>query len=226
MQTILAQIDAQIERGRSLRERQPRSAEDVKTSELDEGRWVDFVREILGRSFSTDHYAREFRAAGGFGTVLGDPGERWEVCRDRITHRVNALQSIRDRLELIQELSIPADKPEVGLHSFSLCLHGTIIEKCELLFQSEHYAEAVERSFKVVRDRLRTLTGHERGADAFGTGKLHIKGAIANHVDKDFNEGVKFFTMAIDMFRNEKATRQKSALMIPLRRCNTSYGAA
>jgi uncharacterized protein (TIGR02391 family) len=84
-------------------------------------------------------------------------------------------------------------------------LHEAIIARCERLFRSGHYAEAVESGFKVVRDRLRSLTGHETGSDAFGTRKLHVKGAIAPHVDKDFNDGVKFLTMAIDKFRNEKA---------------------
>jgi len=85
-----------------------------------------------------------------------------------------------------------------------MLLHKDIIAKCEKLFTSGHYAEAVEKSFKVVRDRLRELTGYEKGSEAFGKGKLHIKGAIAPHVDDDFNDGVKFLTMAIDMFRNEK----------------------
>jgi len=41
--------------------------------------------------------------------------------------------------------------------------------------------------------------------EAFGKGKLHIEGAVAINVDEDFNEAVKFFTMAIDRFRNEKS---------------------
>lgn len=83
-------------------------------------------------------------------------------------------------------------------------LHNAIIAKCEKLFWSGHYPEAVELSFKIVRDRLRELTGYEKGSEAFGKGKLHVKGSIAPHVDVDFNAGVKFLTMAIDMFRNEK----------------------
>ncbi len=58
-------------------------------------------------------------------------------------------------------------------------LHKAIIAKCEKLFWSGHYAEAVERSFRVVRDRLRQLTGYEKGSEAFGKGKLHVKGAVA-----------------------------------------------
>jgi uncharacterized protein (TIGR02391 family) len=83
-------------------------------------------------------------------------------------------------------------------------LHEAVLARCENLFRSGHYAEAAEFSFRVVRGRLRQLTGHETGSEAFGKGKLHVKGAIEPHVDADFNQGVKFLTMAIDMFRNEK----------------------
>ncbi len=84
-------------------------------------------------------------------------------------------------------------------------LHPDIYSKCKHLFETGAYAEAVEKSFKVVRDRLRLLTTHETGSEAFGKGNLHIKGAATPYVDKDFNDAVKFLTMAIDKFRNEKA---------------------
>jgi uncharacterized protein (TIGR02391 family) len=84
-------------------------------------------------------------------------------------------------------------------------LHPRILEKCSSLYHKREYPEAVEKGFKVVRDRLRELTGFEKGSEAFGKGHLHISGAAANNVDKDFNEGVKYLTMAIDMFRNEKS---------------------
>jgi uncharacterized protein (TIGR02391 family) len=87
----------------------------------------------------------------------------------------------------------------------SATLHPAIYHGCRRLFASEHYPQAVEKSFKIVRERLRALSGHETGADAFGKGKLHIEGAVAEHVDRDFQDGVKFLTMAIDRFRNEKA---------------------
>jgi uncharacterized protein (TIGR02391 family) len=94
-------------------------------------------------------------------------------------------------------------------------LHKEIIAKCEGLFRSAHYPQAVERSFKVVRDRLRQLTNYEKGADAFGKGGLRVEGAITPYVDGDFNEGVKFLTMAIDMFRNEKVHTAESGVDDP-----------
>ena len=89
--------------------------------------------------------------------------------------------------------------------------------KCHELYENGTYTEAVEKGSKVVRDRLRKLTSYETGSDAFGRGKLHIKGATAPHVDRDFNEGVKFLTMAIDQLRNEKVHTSDAKIEDPIR---------
>ena len=98
-------------------------------------------------------------------------------------------------------------------------LHPAIFSKCKSLFETGAYAEAVEKSFKVVRDRLRFLTTYETGSEAFGIrkGNLHIKGAAAPNVDKDFNEAVKFLTMSIDKFRNEKSHTSDAKISEPQR---------
>ncbi|MBU3978485.1 TIGR02391 family protein [Patescibacteria group bacterium] len=103
-----------------------------------------------------------------------------------------------------------------GIHDLSL-LHPIIFSKCQSLFEKTEYPETVEKGFKVVRDRLRKLTGYETGSEAFGKGKLHIKGAAAQNVDLDFNEGVKFLTMAIDKFRNEKSHTSDAKIDDPKR---------
>ncbi len=109
----------------------------------------------------------------------------------------------QEELEYSVDPSTHRDQPEIERDN-SL-VHPRIAELCRDLLEHGAYAEAVERSFKIVRDRLRHLTGYETGSDAFGKGRLHIKGAAAAHVDSDFNQAVKFLTMAIDMFRNEKS---------------------
>jgi len=96
-------------------------------------------------------------------------------------------------------------------------LHSSIYEKCYDLYKNKTYAEAVEKSFKVVKDRLRSLTTFESGSDAFGKGKLYIKGAAAPNVDTDFNQAVKFLTMAIDQFRNEKSHTSDAKIEDPIR---------
>lgn len=95
--------------------------------------------------------------------------------------------------------------------------HTDIVAKCSALYDAGEYAEAVEKSFKIVRDRLRTLTGYETGSESFGKGKLFIKGAAAPNVESDFNQAVKFLTMAIDMFRNEKSHTSDAKITDPTR---------
>lgn len=94
-------------------------------------------------------------------------------------------------------------------------LHQDIYQNCHILFENKQYSEAIEKSFKIVRDKLRSLTGFETGSEAFGKTTLHISGAAAANVDKDFNEGVKFLTMAIDRFRNEKSHTSFAQIVDP-----------
>jgi uncharacterized protein (TIGR02391 family) len=96
-------------------------------------------------------------------------------------------------------------------------LHPKIYDLCRQLFESGALAESVEKGFKIVRDRLRELTGYETGSEAFGKTKLHIKGSAAPHVDEDFQQAVKFLTMAIDRFRNEKTHVSNAKIDSPVR---------
>jgi uncharacterized protein (TIGR02391 family) len=111
----------------------------------------------------------------------------------------------------------PVESPTLNTPGSLGDIHSEIYEKCHDLYEKKAYAEAVEKSFKVVRDRLRKLTGYETGSEAFGKGKLHIKGAIATHVDQDFNDAVKFLAMAIDRFRNEKSHSSDGKIDNPVR---------
>src|ERR1700730_8585242 len=81
---------------------------------------------------------------------------------------------------------VPAKKiTTTGKNSGFRSLHPEIYAKCRNLFEGGDYAEAVEKSFKLVRDKLRALTGYETGSEAFGKGHLYIEGAAATHVDED-----------------------------------------
>jgi len=95
-------------------------------------------------------------------------------------------------------------------------LHPVVTEKCFQLYLDGHYPEAAEKSFKIVKDRLRALTGTEKAHEAFGAG-LHINGAAAPNVDGDFNEAVKFLTYAIHYFKNEKGHTADGNISDPVR---------
>lgn len=140
------------------------------------------------------HLTRAWNWIERKGLIEPSPGMNGQNGWRMFTHEGEAIAKGAD----FEEMQLAQDFPKA-------LLHKAIADRCEDLFRSRHYAEAVESSFKIVRDRLRQLTKYEKGSEAFGKGKLHVRGAVAPHVDGDFNEGVKFLTMAIDMFRNEKA---------------------
>ena len=106
---------------------------------------------------------------------------------------------VKDELSGAQTSETPANAKSLDL------LHPTIAQKCATLYTSKNYPEAVEKGFKVVRDRLRELTGHEKALEAFGKGGLYIQGATAENVDDDFQQAAKFMMTSIDFFRNEKS---------------------
>ena len=72
---------------------------------------------------------------------------------------------------------------------------------------TQDYYHAVEEAYKIVRQKLRELTGEEKASQAFCETNIEkIFGHNpSNAAEKDFFEGVKFINMAIQNFRNEKA---------------------
>lgn len=135
-----------------------------------------------------------------------------------ICESINNFITLSDRLMRQLEIKTKSCNKAVSIGKDKLAnLHIDIFNKCQELYKKGAYAEAVEKSFKVVRDKLRKLTGYETGSEAFGKGKLHIKGAAAQNVDQDFNEAVKFLTMAIDRFRNEKSHTSDAKIDDPVR---------
>lgn len=177
----------------------------------------DTIREVFG-TFSPEfqeHQTYEIFHDGNH--VMSGEDEVQHCFAEGIPQAVKMIEGLIKRLEEKKEDLPTSPVQSVAPVDNDLNLHPKIYSKCFDLHRKGHYAEAVEKSFKVVRDRLRTLTGHETGSKAFGSGKLHIKGAAAANVDVDFNEGVKFLTMAIDQFRNEKSHTSDAKIDDPVR---------
>lgn len=171
-------------------------------------RWREEAATELTRLYEERDIAREF-------TAITETGEHSSP-RFTFPHRKNALESglfWLDRLIGRLELAVEDSPGAIAMES----LHPEIYAKCRNLYDGSDYAEAVEKSFKIVRDKLRTLTGYETGSEAFGKGNLYVDGATASHVDEDFQNGVKFLTMAIDRFRNEKSHTADGNISDPIR---------
>jgi uncharacterized protein (TIGR02391 family) len=171
-------------------------------------KWREETAGELTTLYEERDIGRDFTAVTGTG--------EYSSPRFTFPYRKNALESglsWLDRLIGRLELAVWESPDAIAIES----LHPEIYAKCRNLYEGGDYAEAVEKSFKLVRDKLRALTGYETGSEAFGKGHLYVDGAAATHVDEDFQNGVKFLTMAIDRFRNEKSHTADGNISDPIR---------
>lgn len=75
------------------------------------------------------------------------------------------------------------------------------------LLNNGHYFNAVEEAYKIVRKKLKEVSGKEKATDAFN--RANYKKIFGHEprdgAEKDFFEGVTFLHMSIQFLRNEKA---------------------
>jgi uncharacterized protein (TIGR02391 family) len=170
--------------------------------------WRNDTSAELKAAYEGNDISREFETFTET-AERSSPRFTFDYRKTAVVSGVRWLEGLIERLTL----ALPESEDVTGLKS----LHPEIYKRCRTLYAGGDYAEAVEKGFKVERDRLRTLTGYETGSEAFGKGKLYIQGAVAEHVDDDFQNGVKFLTMAIDRFRNEKSHTADGNISDPIR---------
>ena len=165
--------------------------------------WKKRAKSFVSSKFGEDYLAI-LRKTLFFGQMIMSQAHGQQMHVEAMSKAIEFLEGLKNEPMLIEISTEPQSQTSGSIFQLSE-LHPLINEKCKSLFDNKEYSEAVEKSFKIVRDKLRELTGFETGSEAFGKGKIHIKGAAAPYVDGDFNAGVKFLSMAIDRFRNEKS---------------------
>lgn len=153
--------------------------------------WNDGNKALLEQLFTTstiaDEYTRDWTLGslgGGFNLVAETSG-----ARDWIKGKVRRLEGVVERLQFMDEQPPDPGRPVEGVNVDRVArvsddaialgsLHPTILEKCGSLYETGALAEAVEKSFKLVRDRLRALTTYETGSEAFGRGGVSMWTAL------------------------------------------------
>lgn len=91
--------------------------------------------------------------------------------------------------------------------NITIILRKDIFDHVQNLLNNGHYFNAVEESYKIVRQKPKEVSGKEKATDAFNAANFE---KIFGHqprtdTEKDFFEGIKFLHMAIQFLRNEKA---------------------
>lgn len=120
---------------------------------------------------------------------------------------LNAAKSIASKLidgNIQKDVSIEA---EIINEKISIILNKNVFSHVQGLLNDGHFFNAVEESYKIVRDKLKSITGKEKAHEAFSNSNYEIIFGREpfNEAEADFYEGVKFLHMAIQKLRNEKA---------------------
>ena len=122
--------------------------------------------------------------------------------------RMNAGKDVGEKL-LGKKIEKKLSKSQATFKNgnINIILQKDIFDHVQTLLNDGHYFNAVEESYKIVRKKLKDITGKEKATDAFNNSnyeKIFGHNPI-NDAEKDFFEGVKFLHMAIQFLRNEKA---------------------
>lgn len=122
--------------------------------------------------------------------------------------RLNAAKDIASRfLDKKTEKKITKSEATFKNGNINITLQKEIFDHVQKLLNDGHYFNAVEEAYKIVRKKLKDITGKEKATDAFCEAnyeKIFGQKPISD-VEKDFYEGVKFLHMSIQFLRNEKA---------------------
>lgn len=183
--------------------------------------WEEFVKEVCPfKVAQADHHRRVYRK---FSDYIGD--------RNVPFNRLLEILPIANKNNMENLLDHAAKLPQVGWDNIvlaekglpgidkskskatfkkgkiSIALQKEVFNHVQQLLNDGHYFNAVEEAYKIVRKKLKDITGKEKATEAFCNSNYEkIFGHLpVDDVEKDFFEGVKFLHMSIQFLRNEKA---------------------
>lgn len=102
------QLQDRIRKGDELLTRLQRigSIDELETFRKERYTWSEYNHDLLSRIFNSPKYAEEYSGVGvGFFSMDPTPGEQWKEERDQLDRSKRRLQSILERLRLIDEHS-------------------------------------------------------------------------------------------------------------------------
>lgn len=109
--------------------------------------------------------------------------------------------------------SIDVSAASIKSDTVSLKVNRDVYDHIKRYLDSEDYFHAVEEAYKIVREKLREITGMEAATDIFNMnaesekyhGKIFGKKVVAGSPEHDFYRGTGYLNLAIQFLRNEKS---------------------
>lgn len=148
---------------------------------------------------------------------------REDVGEDQIA-RIRAIaQGLGDRHDDARAPSGPVaitTEATVTDNKISIVIHEELYSHISPYLRSGDYYHAVEESYKLVREKLRDLTGKEKASDVFNNSAqneahyeaLFGKARAVDAAEADFFRGVGYLHLGVQHLRNERAHTPASPL--------------
>lgn len=142
--------------------------------------------------------------------IILDNLKRDDFPAERITAARNIGEKLTGKISNIKHQSNASFKNG----NINITLQKEVFDHVQNLLNSENYFNAVEESYKIVRQKLKEITGSEKAHEAFaGHNLIKIFGQKpVSQAEIDYFEGVKFLHMSIQNLRNEKAHTPAQAM--------------
>ena len=133
--------------------------------------------------------------------------------------QINKIRSIAQGLNDGRDAEAPSEPVAITTEAtvtdnrISIVIHEEIYSHISSYLASGDYFHAVEESYKLVREKLRELTGRERASDVFNNSAqnedhyeaLFGKANAVDAAEADFFRGVGYLHLGVQHLRNEKA---------------------
>jgi len=160
------------------------------------GLWLKADEKIVGKSvLKLIEYIEN--------QILLDNLKREDFPTDRMTAAKNIGEKLLGEKVKVENKSQATFKNG----NINITLQKEVFDHVQKLLNTGNYFNAVEESYKIVRQKLNEITGKEKAHEAFAeSNQEKIFGCKPkNDAEKNFFEGVKFLHMSIQFLRNEKA---------------------
>jgi uncharacterized protein (TIGR02391 family) len=98
--------------------------------------------------------------------------------------------------------------------NITIQLRKEVFSHVQSLLESGHFYNAVEEAYKIVRAKLKEVTGSDKATDAFKPENMKIifGSDPIDQSEKDFFDGVKYLHMSMQFFRNEKSHKPSAKI--------------
>lgn len=162
---------------------------------------TDYDFEVNSYYVEQIKYVQDFLTNSG-GSPIPDDYKEFNVIK------YEPIFSLRNKNMIFKDFDYSVStQASFKVDAITIKINEKILGHVKTLLETGHYFNAVEESYKIVREKLKSITGKEKAHEAFKDDNytLIFGHEAKNEVEKDFFEGVKFLHMAIQKLRNEKA---------------------